>query len=96
MRRSKPVVVGDLLSLFIKEYGLEKGYRDYQILKLWDEILGVVISKATINKRLVNKKLYVYLSSSVVRDELYMMRSEIIKEINHRAGKNIVDELILK
>ena len=43
MRRNKPVAVGDLLSLFIKEFGLEKGYRDYQILKLWDEILGIVI-----------------------------------------------------
>jgi predicted nucleic acid-binding Zn ribbon protein len=96
MRRTKPVAVGDLLSLFIKEFGLEKGYCDYQILKLWDEILGAVISRATLNKRLVDRKLYVYLSSSVVRDELYMMRSEIVKEINHRVGKNIIDELILR
>jgi hypothetical protein len=96
MRRNKPAAVGDLLSLFIKESGLEKGYRDYQILKLWDEILGVVISRATLSKRLVGRKLYVYLSSSVVRDELYMMRSEIVKEINHRAGKDIIDEVILR
>jgi predicted nucleic acid-binding Zn ribbon protein len=96
MRRSAPVAVGDLLSLFIKEFGLEKGYRDYQLLKLWDEVLGNVISKSTLSKRLDGKKLYVYLSSSVVRDELYMMRSEIIKEINRRAGKNIIEELILK
>jgi hypothetical protein len=96
MRRSKPVAVGDLLSLFVKEFGLEKEYRNYQILKLWDEILGVVISRATLSKKLVGRKLYVYLSSSVVRDELYMMRSEIVKEINYRAGKDIIDEVILK
>jgi predicted nucleic acid-binding Zn ribbon protein len=96
MRRSKPVAVSDLLSLFLKESGLEKGYRDYQLLKLWDEILGNAISKATVSKRLDGKKLYVYLSSSVVRDELFMMRSEIIKEINNRAGKDVIDEIILR
>jgi predicted nucleic acid-binding Zn ribbon protein len=95
VRRSKPVVVGDLLSLFLKDCGLEQAYRDYQILKLWDEMLGAVISRATLNKRLVGRKLYVNLSSSVVRDELYMMRSEIVKEINRRAGKDIIDEVIL-
>ncbi|MDR2026555.1 MAG: DUF721 domain-containing protein [Prevotellaceae bacterium] len=96
MKRNKPVVIGNLMSLFLKESGLEKGYRDYQLLKLWDEILGVTISKATLNKKLEGKKLYVYLSSSVVRDELYMMRSAIIREFNCRAGEIIVEELILK
>ncbi|MDR1887261.1 MAG: DUF721 domain-containing protein [Prevotellaceae bacterium] len=96
MRRSKPVIVGDLLSLFIREFGLEKGYRDYQLLKMWDEILGDAISKATLRKRLEGKKLYVYLSSSIVRDELFMMRSEIVGELNRRAGENIIEELILR
>ncbi|MDR2287481.1 MAG: DUF721 domain-containing protein [Prevotellaceae bacterium] len=96
MRRTKPIAISNLLSLFLKETGLEKGYNDYQLLKLWDEILGRSISKATLNKRLDGKKLYVYLSSSVVRDELFMRRSEIIKEINSRAGKDVIDELILK
>ncbi|MDR0385440.1 MAG: DUF721 domain-containing protein [Prevotellaceae bacterium] len=96
MRRCKPVIIGDLLSLFIKNSGLEKGYHDYQVLKLWDEILGDVISKATLDKRLDNKKLYVYLSSSVIRDELYMMRSEIVSEINRRTGENVIDEIILR
>jgi hypothetical protein len=96
MRRSKPVIVSNLLSMFLKEFGLEKGYRDYQTLKLWDEILGMAVSRATLSKRLEGKKLYVYLSSSVVRAELFMMRSEIIMEINRRTGQNTVEELILK
>ncbi|MDR1594442.1 MAG: DUF721 domain-containing protein [Prevotellaceae bacterium] len=96
MRRSKPVAVGNLLSVFLKEFGLEKSYSNYKTLKLWDEILGNVVSRATLSKRLEGKKLYVNLSSSVVRSELFMMRSEIINEINRRAGKNVVEELILR
>ncbi|MDR1129521.1 MAG: DUF721 domain-containing protein [Prevotellaceae bacterium] len=96
MVRNKPVTVGNLLSVFLKESGLEKGYREYQLLKLWNEMLGGNVSKATLSKRIENKKLYVHLSSSVVRDELYMMRSDIIREFNRRAGANIIEELILK
>ncbi|MDR3246608.1 MAG: DUF721 domain-containing protein [Prevotellaceae bacterium] len=96
MRRNKPVLAGDLLPLFLKDSGLEKGYRDYKILKLWDEILGVAITNATLSKRLEGRKLYVHLSSSVARAELFMMRSEIIAEINRRTGENIIDELILR
>lgn len=89
-------MLGNLLSMFLKESGLEKGYREYQLLKLWNEILGSNVSKATLSKRIENKKLYIHLSSSVVRDELYMMRSDIIREFNRRAGANIIEELILK
>ncbi|MDR2651755.1 MAG: DUF721 domain-containing protein [Prevotellaceae bacterium] len=96
MRRSQPIIIGSLLPLFLKEFGLEKGYRDYKLLKLWDETLGVTVSKATLSKKLEGKKLYVYLSSSVVRAELFMMRSEIIREINNRAGEIIIEELILR
>jgi hypothetical protein len=96
MRRSKPVVVSDLLALFLKETGLEKSYREYQILKIWDEILGKSISSLTIYKRIEGRKLYIQLSSSVARDELFMMRSEIVREFNRRAGEMIIDEIILK
>lgn len=95
MRRSKPVQVSDLLALFVKENGLEEGLAEYQFMKLWDEIMGVTVSKATVRKKLKDRKLYVTLSSSVVRHELFMMRTDIVKELNRRIGKEVIDELVL-
>jgi hypothetical protein len=96
VRRSKPVIISDLLRLFIREHNLENGFRQYRFLKLWDEILGPTVAQATVSKQLSGKKLYVSLSSSVVRAELYMHRSEIISKLNSRMGEIVIDEIILK
>ena len=95
MRRSKPFAMDELLKLFVKEFNLEQGLTENRLLNLWDETLGRNVSRATVSKKLVNRKLYVKLSSSVVRHELFMMRAEIVKELNRRLGASIVDEIIL-
>ena len=95
MRRNKPILVKDLLTLFVKEFNLEKGFRDYRFLKLWDEITGPSVARVTTAKKLNGTKLYIYLSSSVVRSELYMLRSELIREMNSRMGENVIDEIKL-
>jgi len=41
-------------------------------------------------------KLYVYLKSSVVRNELFMMREKLLEELNKRAGEELIKEIILK
>jgi len=96
MRRSKPVPINDLLKLFVKEFGLENNLKEQQFLRLWDETMGITVSKATTNRVLKNRKLYIYLSSSVIRQELFMMRTEIVKELNKRMGEYTIDELVLK
>ena len=96
MRRSETLQVSALLRLFIKEFHLEKGLLENRALNLWDETMGKMVAQATRNKYIKDGKLFVYINSSVIRHELFMMRSEIVKEINRRAGYNVVTELILK
>jgi predicted nucleic acid-binding Zn ribbon protein len=95
VRRNKPILVRDLLTLFVKEFNLEKGFREYRFLKLWDEITGPAVAKATTARKLNGTKLYVYLSSSVVRSELYMLRSDLVREMNSRMGEKVIDEIRL-
>ncbi|MDR1056337.1 MAG: DUF721 domain-containing protein [Prevotellaceae bacterium] len=96
MRRSKTMQINALLQLFIKEFKLEKGLLENRTLNLWDEVMGNMVAKATRLKYIKDGKLYVYLSSSVIRHELFMMRTEIVKEINRRVGQDIINDLILK
>lgn len=96
MRRSKPETIGNLLPLFVKEYELEQGLMENRVMTLWEELTGLGVAKATTAKRLKNRKLYVSLSSSVVRQELFMKRSEIVKELNRCLGKEMIEEIILR
>jgi hypothetical protein len=96
MRRSKPETIGDLLPLFVKEYSLEQGLIENKALNLWDELTGLAVARVTTSKKIANRKLYIYLSSSVVRQELYMMKSELIEKLNKRLECELIDEIILR
>ena len=96
MRRSKTLQVNALLQLFIKEFNLEKGLLENRTLNLWDETMGAMVTKATRYKYIKDGKLFVHLTSSVIRHELFNIRTEIVKEINRRAGQEVINELILK
>ncbi len=41
------------------------------------------------------RTLFVQLNSSVVRNQLFMMRQDIVNELNKRMGKSLIDELVL-
>ncbi len=41
------------------------------------------------------RTLFVQLNSSVVRNQLFMMRQDIVNELNKRMEKSLVDELVL-
>lgn len=96
MRHSETLPVNALLKLFIKEFRLEKGLLENRTLNLWDEMMGRMVAQATRQKYIKDSKLYVYLTSSIVRHELFMMRTEIVNEINRRAGQTVITEIILK
>ncbi len=95
MKRQSTAILGDILHEFVKEQGLEEGLLKIRLYALWDETLGVTVARNTRNKYIKDRKLFVQLDSSVVRNQLFMMRDDIVKELNKRLGRNLIDELIL-
>ena len=85
-----------LLQQFVKSQGLEKGLAEYRLMKSWTELLGITVSKKTKSLRIQNRKLYVTLHSSVVRNELSMMKDSLIPKLNEAAGMDVIDDVILR
>jgi len=95
MKREQVKSIKEVLSLYIKEMGLESGLDEVRVCALWDELLGPSIASATKQKRLKEGKFYVQLQSSVVRSHLFTERKNIIVKINNAMGKTLITELIL-
>lgn len=66
------------------------------VLNSWEEIVGKAISSRTTKMYIKDKVLYVYLSSSVVRNELLMLREAIRERLNQKAGSEVINEIVLK
>jgi predicted nucleic acid-binding Zn ribbon protein len=96
MERKSEQKIGSLLDQFIRANHLEKGLAEYRVRKAWTELLGVSVSRATQNLYIKDKILFVKLHSSVMRNELSMMKSDIIPRLNESAGSEIIEDIIIK
>ncbi len=96
MRRSESRKINDLLSQCLKELQLNNKLQEYRLIKAWPEIVGLSIAKTTHNLYIKDKKLFVYLNSSVVRNELQMLKDSLVKRLNEHAGEVLIHDIILK
>lgn len=96
MERKEIRKIDTLLQQFIKSNKLEKGLAEYRLMKSWKDLLGITVAKKTKSMYIRNRKLFVTLHSSVVRNELGMIKDTLIGRLNEAAGMNVIDDIILK
>ena len=65
------------------------------MLNIWEDIAGKVITARTKRIYLKDGVLHIYLTSSVLRNELMMLRDSLKSRINSRAGEEVVREIVL-
>jgi hypothetical protein len=75
MRRKNEQPIGEVLKDMFREYGLERKYQQAEIGYVWNNLLGPSVAHVTGRVILKNGRLTVYLSSSLVKHELNMMRT---------------------
>jgi len=96
MERKETQKIDSLLQQFIKSNKLEKGLAEYRLMKSWKDLLGITVSKKTKSLYVRNRKLFVTLHSSVVRNELEMIKDTILPRLNEAAGMDVIDDIVLK
>lgn len=96
MRRSETQNIRDIVNAILKQQGLDGKMAENRLINSWEELLGKSIANSTRDIYIRDKTLFVYLRSSVVRHELMMIRSELIKRLNEKAGANVINTIVLK
>jgi len=96
MRRSNTQSLSDILKEYVKEVRIEHKLKEVDAVQSWENLLGKTIAHYTRNIYIRKNILFVEISSSVVRNELFMMREEIKRKINENAGEEIVKTIIFK
>ena len=96
MRKSNTQKLSEVIDEFLKGSGLSRKLKKARIINHWEELMGKTVANRTKSIYIKNKTLFVHLSSSVLRNELLMMRQEIIDAVNKHAGETIIDNIVLK
>ncbi len=96
MRRSKTISLAEAMQDYIKEMKLGDKLREVGIIDSWENTVGKAISSRTTRVYIKDGILYVHLKSSIVRNELLMIREALREKLNERAGAEVVKDIVFK
>lgn len=96
MRKSNTQPLGDVLREYVSAMKFERKLKEVDVVQSWEKLLGKSIAGYTRNIYLSKRILYVEISSSVVKNELVMMREEIRKRLNELAGEEMVEKIVIR
>lgn len=96
MRRTKTVVMGELLDEFFKRPYVAAKVAEGRLPETWRAIVGDCAANQTAELKLENHVLYVRMRSSILRSELFYQREALRIEINERSGVKLVNAVIIR
>ena len=95
MRRSKTISLAEAVNDYIREMNLGGKLSEVTVINSWEEIVGKAISSRTTKIFIRDHILYVHLNSSVVRNELLMLRESLKEQLNKKAGSEVIKDIVL-
>jgi len=96
MRKSETQKLGEIIREYLDQMMIDKKLKEVSTIRSWEELMGKPVAERTRNIYVKNKTLFIELKSSVLRNELIMMRQAIIDKINERAGEKIIEKMVVR
>ncbi len=94
MKATDPQEIGPILETMLEELGLKKKLRQYNVISEWQSIVGNKIAKETEPYKVDGSILYVRVRTAEWRNELTMIKPEILKKINIQ--ENIIHDILFR
>lgn len=96
MRKKNTELLSDVIKQVLKQQHLEKPLYEKRLIESWPLVLGNNILKYTTDLKIKNKVLYVSLSSSVLRHDLFLSREQIKDSLNKQVGVEVIVDIVFK
>lgn len=96
MRRKNTEKLGSIIAQVLKQNHLDVKLYETRVLNSWSVVLGETINQYTDKLYFKDGTLYVSISSSVLRHELFLEREKIKKTLNIYVQSNVVKNIIFQ
>lgn len=94
MRKTNDKTLKEAIEQMLQVYKLKRRYDETAVIANWPQLVGKPVANRTKELFVRDKKLFVRIESSVIKNELKMMHTQIINKINEEAQGVIVEEII--
>jgi len=94
MRKPNDITLKEAITKMLAVYRLRGKYDETGVVAFWPELMGTAVANRTTQIYVSNGKLFVRIESSVIKNELLMVRTGIIQKLNEKAGSNVITEIV--
>ena len=93
MFRREVKSVADVLQQLLREEGLETPLQQKRLIDSWETLTGRIVARYTTEKFIQNQTLYVKIVNPALRQDLAMMRQQLVKRLNEQVGSFIISDI---
>jgi predicted nucleic acid-binding Zn ribbon protein len=94
MRKANDKSLKDAIEQMLNVYKIKRRFDETAVVAAWPELVGKPVANRTKELFIRDKKLFLRIESSVIKNELMMMRVQIMEKINEKANCVLVEEVI--
>ena len=94
MRKANDKSMKEAIEQMLHVYKIKRRFDETGIIASWPQLVGKSVANRTKELFIHDKKMFLRIESSVIKNELMLMRTQIINKINEQAGGILVEEII--
>lgn len=94
--RSNDKSLKEAIEQMLQVYKIKRRFDETGIIAAWPELVGKSVANRTKELFIHDKKLFLRIESSVIKNELMQMRMQIMEKINNEAKSILVEEIIFR
>lgn len=95
MERRKEENIGDVILRYLRQSQLETPLNEYRLIQSWEQVVGDSVSRLTSDLKIYNQKLYVHIDSPIIRSDIQMKKSEIVRNLNASIKAQVIVDIVL-
>lgn len=93
MFRRNVQTLDEVLMKMLRAQGLETPLLQKRLIDAWDMVAGPTVARYTTQKYIKNQTLYVRIANPALRQDLSMMRSQLLQRLNSHVGSMVIADI---
>ena len=95
MFKKRVQTIDEILQRFLRDEGLEMPLLQKRLIDSWETVVGDTVAQYTAEKFIKNQTLFVKITNPALRQDLGMMRSQLVKRLNETVSSLIITDIRL-
>ena len=93
MFKRRVLSLDEVIQKLLRQEGFETPLQQKRLMDSWGKVTGEMVEKYTGEKFIKNQTLYVKILNPALRQDLSMMRTQLVKRLNDEVGAMVIVDI---